>query len=287
MDTNITYLEHIVLRLTLQLVPSVNESPIDYSTVYRDPTVLHHNGTRRGDIQVMLISPFGTRSTLLAHREKDFIGDTGYDQWPFMSVQFWGENPTGSWQCVVSYKGKMGSVNVSDIELKIYGVQSVPDSVRNIPTTCSDSCKHNRCSSQTICDSCKKFRDFKTLQCISTCPDKTYRIINNYCIYNDTTPQPSSTLINDQLGISSTHILSIGDLSSSLHYYTSTPLISTIDHSISTSSSSLMMVRPTNLNQLIETVLDKPKETPTSEGSKLGPATIIVVVVSLLIMYCY
>jgi hypothetical protein len=39
----------------------------------------------------------GMRSQLLHPRIKDNSTD-GFRQWPFTSVQFWGENPTGMWK---------------------------------------------------------------------------------------------------------------------------------------------------------------------------------------------
>lgn len=45
---------------------------------------------------IKLTSPQGTTSRLLSRRPAD---DSAYglDKWPFMSVQFWGENPQGKW----------------------------------------------------------------------------------------------------------------------------------------------------------------------------------------------
>lgn len=43
-----------------------------------------------------LTSPQGTTSRLLARRPED-DATYGLDAWPFMSVEFWGENPQGEW----------------------------------------------------------------------------------------------------------------------------------------------------------------------------------------------
>lgn len=40
---------------------------------------------RRGDLQIYLVSPSGTRSVLLAHRRHD-LNRSGFTDWPFMSV---------------------------------------------------------------------------------------------------------------------------------------------------------------------------------------------------------
>lgn len=38
----------------------------------------------------------GTKSQLLPHRPGD-ANPGAFDEWPFMSVHFWGENPRGTW----------------------------------------------------------------------------------------------------------------------------------------------------------------------------------------------
>lgn len=51
---------------------------------------------RRGDMVVDLTSPQGTTSRLLSRRPED-DATYGLDAWPFMTVEFWGENPQGEW----------------------------------------------------------------------------------------------------------------------------------------------------------------------------------------------
>lgn len=67
----ITVLEHVVCRVTLR-----------------------HNP--RGSVHLVLISPMGTRSSLLLPRPKD-RSDKPFENWPFLSVHFWGEPPNGTW----------------------------------------------------------------------------------------------------------------------------------------------------------------------------------------------
>ena len=50
---------------------------------------------RRGDLVIDLISPSGTTSRLLAKRPGD--DGTRLAYWPFMTVEFWDENPRGEW----------------------------------------------------------------------------------------------------------------------------------------------------------------------------------------------
>lgn len=64
--------------------------------------------SRRGDISLHLTSPKGTTSTLLPKRRNDRnIGK--FDNWPFMSVHFWGEDPTGTWKLEVRNEGVLSN----------------------------------------------------------------------------------------------------------------------------------------------------------------------------------
>lgn len=70
-NRDIRFLEHVQLKLTLTY-------------------------TRRGAIALFLTSPSGTRSNILQQRPRD-LQPGRFSQWPFLSVQFWGENPAGTW----------------------------------------------------------------------------------------------------------------------------------------------------------------------------------------------
>ncbi|XP_020281000.1 furin-like protease 1 isoform X4 [Pseudomyrmex gracilis] len=60
---------------------------------------------RRGDLQIQLTSPQGTKSTLLAKRPHD-VSKAGFTQWPFMSVHTWGERPHGIWKLEIHNEGR-------------------------------------------------------------------------------------------------------------------------------------------------------------------------------------
>jgi len=72
---------------------------------------------RRGDLQIILVSPSGTSSVLAAVH-----GDINVDyNWTFGTIRCWGEKSSGSWQIKV-YDGKAGITGVlTSWELKIYG----------------------------------------------------------------------------------------------------------------------------------------------------------------------
>ncbi|KFM77939.1 Furin-like protease 1, isoforms 1/1-X/2, partial [Stegodyphus mimosarum] len=99
---NIRYLEHVQAKLTISTV-------------------------RRGDLHIYLTSPMGTRSTILALRPSD-ASRAGFEDWPFMSVHMWGENPNGVWKLEVVYEGKIGGrATLKEWSLILYGTYKNPD----------------------------------------------------------------------------------------------------------------------------------------------------------------
>ena len=94
---------------------------------------------RRGDIEIELLSPSGTTSTLLGQRPRDYRA-SGYIEWPFMSVMFWGEDPAGNWSLSVSSGSTETVIEISDIRFQFFGVLHTPDSVATIPTKCHNQC---------------------------------------------------------------------------------------------------------------------------------------------------
>ncbi|ELV13452.1 Proprotein convertase subtilisin/kexin type 6 [Tupaia chinensis] len=70
-DQRVVYLEHVVARVSI-------------------------SHPRRGDLQINLISPSGTKSQLLAKRLLD-LSNEGFTNWEFMTVHCWGEKAEGEW----------------------------------------------------------------------------------------------------------------------------------------------------------------------------------------------
>jgi len=81
-DTEILYLEHVEAVVTL-------------STSFR------------GQVEIFLKSPQGTKSSLLAFRRLDSSAD-GFNEWPFMTTHNWGESPTGKWKLEVRNRASVG-----------------------------------------------------------------------------------------------------------------------------------------------------------------------------------
>lgn len=76
-ETEVNYLEHVQAVVTV-------------------------NSTRRGDIEMFLTSPMGTRSMILSKRINDDDYRDGFTKWPFMTTHAWGEYPQGTWTLEVS-----------------------------------------------------------------------------------------------------------------------------------------------------------------------------------------
>ena len=75
----VNHLEHVQCKISLTYVP-------------------------RGNLMIILTSPSGSRSTLLFPRPRDTLGQ-GFDDWPFLSVHFWGESTSGTWTLEVTNMG--------------------------------------------------------------------------------------------------------------------------------------------------------------------------------------
>ena len=87
-------------------------------------------GRKRGDLRIYLQSPSGTRSTLLDARPQDY-STNGFMDWPFMSVHFWGENPTGTWTLEIhndAFSKWASEAKFHKWQLELYGIPFDPNS---------------------------------------------------------------------------------------------------------------------------------------------------------------
>ena len=75
----IRYLEHVQCRISLRFAP-------------------------RGNLRIRLTSPSGTPTVLLFERPRDVL-DSSFEDWPFMSVHFWGERAAGRWKLEIINAG--------------------------------------------------------------------------------------------------------------------------------------------------------------------------------------
>ncbi|XP_039266636.2 proprotein convertase subtilisin/kexin type 6-like isoform X2 [Styela clava] len=151
----IEYLEHVVLRISLSHV-------------------------RRGDLQIFLTSPAGTRSNILERRNLD-RSTVGFDEWNFMTTHHWGENPQGVWVLEIfdSYYRHRDN-NIKNQLLKwqmvFYGTKTHPQPnfyYNSCDAFPQDQC-HRECNgccgpTEQECRACKHVSTF-TGTCIPACP---------------------------------------------------------------------------------------------------------------------
>uniref|UniRef100_A0ACB8GE39 Neuroendocrine convertase 2 n=1 Tax=Sphaerodactylus townsendi TaxID=933632 RepID=A0ACB8GE39_9SAUR len=89
--------------------------------------VITVNSTRRGDLNINMTSPMGTKSILLSRRPRDDDSKVGFDKWPFMTTHSWGEDPRGTWVLEVGFVGIMPQRGVlKEWTLMLHGTQSAP-----------------------------------------------------------------------------------------------------------------------------------------------------------------
>uniref|UniRef100_A0A673LM62 Furin-1-like n=1 Tax=Sinocyclocheilus rhinocerous TaxID=307959 RepID=A0A673LM62_9TELE len=93
---------------------------------------------RRGNLAIYLISPQGTRSTLLAPRPHDYSSD-GFNDWAFMTTHSWDEDPRGEWTLEIeNVAGISDYGTLTQFTLVLYGTAS---SLSGPSAADSSSCK--------------------------------------------------------------------------------------------------------------------------------------------------
>merc|ERR1712223_841582 len=108
-ETEVNYLEHV------QAVISLNTS-------------------RRGDVELYLRSPMGTRSMILSNRPHDDDGRDGFTKWPFMTSHTWAEYPIGKWTLEVRFVGDRPNTGyLKEWTLMLHGTREAPYS--ELPVT--------------------------------------------------------------------------------------------------------------------------------------------------------
>ncbi|XDV18704.1 hypothetical protein PO909_024346, partial [Leuciscus waleckii] len=79
---------------------------------------------RRGNLAIYLISPQGTRSTLLAPRPHDYSSE-GFNDWAFMTTHSWDEDPRGEWTLEIeNVAGTTDYGTLTQFTLVLYGTAS-------------------------------------------------------------------------------------------------------------------------------------------------------------------
>ncbi|KAG8454577.1 hypothetical protein GDO86_000987 [Hymenochirus boettgeri] len=130
--------------------------------------------SRRGDLQILLISPMGTRSVLVAMRPYDISTD-GYKDWIFMSTHTWDENPQGTWTLQLQNKGDFTNTGyLVGLTFVFYGTEEdmmarkLDHSVLSECVTKDKSGRCHKCANPY-------YYAFRHL-CLSYCPPKFFKI---------------------------------------------------------------------------------------------------------------
>ncbi|TRY92453.1 hypothetical protein DNTS_028160, partial [Danionella cerebrum] len=143
MPTFVTSLEHVQAQLTLSY-------------------------NRRGNLAIYLISPQGTRSTLLPPRPHDFSSE-GFNDWAFMTTHSWDEDPRGVW--TLEIKNVAGTSTLTQFTLVLYGtaLSYSSTSAGDSSQTADSSCKTYDLSQ--ICTECNPGFYLHEKGCVRDCPD--------------------------------------------------------------------------------------------------------------------
>ncbi|ESO01183.1 hypothetical protein HELRODRAFT_82350, partial [Helobdella robusta] len=81
---------------------------------------------KRGELEIFLISPSGTKSTLLGKRPNDFSTD-GFLNWTFMTTHCWGETAAGTWKLEIRNSASLVSPSrLLRWTLVLYGTKKEP-----------------------------------------------------------------------------------------------------------------------------------------------------------------
>uniref|UniRef100_A0A8C9TR86 Furin, paired basic amino acid cleaving enzyme n=1 Tax=Scleropages formosus TaxID=113540 RepID=A0A8C9TR86_SCLFO len=125
---------------------------------------------RRGNLAIHLISPMGTRSTLLAPRPHDYSSE-GFNDWAFMTTHSWDEDPRGDWILEIeNVAGTSDYGTLTQFTLVLYGTNSYginPDGY-DFGQASNGSCK--TFDIQQICIECSAGFFLFQQGCVRTCP---------------------------------------------------------------------------------------------------------------------
>lgn len=124
----------------------------------------------RGNLAVHLISPLGTRSTLLAPRPQDNSAE-GFNDWAFMTTHSWDEDPRGEWTLEIENVAGLNDYGVlSQFTLILYGTGSsaTDPSVSDYTRPSNNSCK--TFDTQQICIECSTGFSLFLQGCVKSCP---------------------------------------------------------------------------------------------------------------------
>ncbi|XP_068597960.1 furin (paired basic amino acid cleaving enzyme) a [Brachionichthys hirsutus] len=142
-DSQVNSLEHVQAHLTLSY-------------------------NRRGNLQIHLISPAGTRSTLLHSRLHDYSSE-GFNDWAFMTTHSWDEKPAGAWTLhIENVAGASDYGTLTDFTLVLYGTGATSSSSSVKPPVGNDDCKTMDLNMK--CIACNSGSYLFQQGCVKQCP---------------------------------------------------------------------------------------------------------------------
>lgn len=125
---------------------------------------------RRGNLAIHLISPQGTRSTLLAPRPHDYSSE-GFNDWAFMTTHSWDEDPRGEWSLEIeNTAGTSDYGTLTQFTLVLYGtapslpISSSPDSGVMVDSSCKTY------DLNQVCTECNPGFYLYQKGCVRDCP---------------------------------------------------------------------------------------------------------------------
>ncbi|NXL45987.1 FURIN protein, partial [Podilymbus podiceps] len=123
---------------------------------------------RRGDLAIHLVSPMGTRSTLLAARPHDFSAD-GFNDWAFMTTHSWDEDPSGEWVLEIENTSDANNYGtLTKFTLVLYGTATDSPSLSNQLE--SSGCKTLTPSQTCVGEFCEEGYYLHQKSCLKRCP---------------------------------------------------------------------------------------------------------------------
>ncbi len=90
--------------------------------------LLTTTGSYGGDLEVVLISPFGTESTLARFHNDN----ASYDNWMFSTVKNWGESSDGTWTLRIRDGHPLDSNHWLSWGINVYGTAAIPEPASGI-----------------------------------------------------------------------------------------------------------------------------------------------------------
>ncbi|XP_068172200.1 furin (paired basic amino acid cleaving enzyme) a [Antennarius striatus] len=142
-DSQVTSLEHVQAQLTLSY-------------------------NRRGNLEIRLISPAGTRSTLLHPRPHDYSSE-GFNDWAFMTTHSWDEKPAGAWTLQIeNVVGASDYGTLTQFTLVLYGTGTTSSRSSVKPPLDNDDCKTMDLNMK--CIECNAGSYLFQQSCVKQCP---------------------------------------------------------------------------------------------------------------------